>query len=385
MATLVEDLVKSAKESGRSPVAIFLEMLELRFGIGQLGFSEYLDYQLHKSDLSKAEKRAFGGWRAQSALEKMLVDVYSEFMTIDKITMYAIFAGYGFPFPKILATYGTERPMHGTLCIRHPDELIDYLQAPGRLPVYIKPSSSSFGRGNILVERWENGKFILGSKAQLDPAAMVAHLNDRRGLGWILQQPLTAHPAVAEICGTRKISGLRIHSFLTPEGPTLIRAVWRINGGNNDDDHFKFGTSGNLIAELDIESGSVRRVVTGFRETRTQVTQHPGTGHALTGFVIPYWNEIRNLVCDAHLAFPGYLCPGWDIAICEDGPSILEVNSFGDIDTSQHAGRVGFLDSRFLALLRDRKLADGLHLGNYLRWTLGHSPKQTDFPRAWPW
>lgn len=385
MGSMVEDVFEAARESGRNPGAIFLEMLELRFGIGQLGFSEYFDYELYKTDLSKAEKRAFGGWRGQGILEKMLVDVYSEFMTIDKVTMYAIFAGYGFPFPKILATYGNQRPMHGALRLNNPDELIQYLQEPGRLPVYIKPSSSSFGRGNVLVDRWEDGKFVLGNKDLLDPKAMVAHLDDRRGLGWVLQQPLKAHPAVAELCGTDKISGLRIHSFLGSKGPTLIRAVWRVNGGNNDDDHFKFGTSGNLIAELDIESGSVKRVVTGFRKTRAQVANHPVTGRSLTGFVIPFWQEIKTLVCDAHLAFPGYLCPGWDIAICEDGPSILEVNSFGDIDTSQHAGRVGFIDDRFLSLLRDRNLTHGLRRENFIRWTLGRSPQQIDFPRAWSW
>jgi len=385
MATLMDDVFKAARESGRNPGAIVLEMLKLRFGPGLLGFSEYFDYQLHKSDISTEEKRAFGGWRAQSVLEKMLVDVYSEFMTIDKITMYSIFAGYGLPFPKVLATYGTERPMGGAHRIKTANEVVQYLQTPEHLPVYIKPSSSSFGRGNVLVDRWENGKFTLGNREQLGPDAMVAHLNDRRGLGWVLQQPLTAHPSVAELCGTKKISGLRIHSFFSSSGPTLIRAVWRINGGNNDDDHFKFGTSGNLIAELDIDSGAVKRVVTGFRETRTQVANHPLTGRTLTGFVIPFWKEIKNLVCDAHLAFQGYLCPGWDIAICEDGPSILEVNSFGDIDTSQHAGRKGFMDARFLSLLSDRKLIDGLRPGNHIRWALGRPPRQTDFPRAWPW
>lgn len=385
MVKMMDDLALAAKESGRTPLAVFGEMLALRLGTGQLGFSEYFDYQLHLTDLSQSEKRAFGGWRAQSVLEKMLVDVYSEFMTIDKITMYAIFAGNGFPFPEILATYGTERPLRGALRLHHPAELIAYLQTPGRLPVYIKPSSSSFGRGNVLVDRWENGKFVLGSKAQLDPEEMAAHLNDRRGLGWILQRPLTAHPDIAALCGTSKISGLRIHSFLTPAGPKLIRAVWRINGGNNDDDHFKFGTSGNLIAELDVASGAVRRIVTGFRSTRRQVTHHPTTGRLLTDFVIPHWQQIRELVCDAHLAFPGYLCPGWDIAVCAEGPSILEVNSFGDIDTSQHAGRIGFLDGPFLALLRERKLIDSQRPGKHLRWILGQRPKQTDFPRAWPW
>ena len=58
-------------------------------------------------------------------------------------------------------------------------------------------------------------------------------------------------------------------------------------------------------------------------------------------------------------AFPGFICPGWDIAVCEDGPKILEVNYFGDIDLSQRAHRKGFVDDEFLALMRSRGL-DGL-------------------------
>jgi hypothetical protein len=48
------------------------------------------------------------------------------------------------------------------------------------------------------------------------------------------------------------------------------------------------------------------------------------------------------------------ICPGWDIAICEDGPRILEINAFGDIDLFQHAYRSGFIDDLFLNKMRDR-------------------------------
>jgi hypothetical protein len=52
----------------------------------------------------------------------------------------------------------------------------------------------------------------------------------------------------------------------------------------------------------------------------------------LEGFHVPHWNDVKALVCEAHKAFPGYVCPGWDVAICKDGPKILEVNFFGDIE-----------------------------------------------------
>ena len=105
----------------------------------------------------------------------------------------------------------------------------------------------------------------------------------------------------------------------------------------------------------------------------------------LVGFQVPYWNEIRSLVCDAHLVFPGYLCQGWDIAICEDGPKILEVNEVGDIDLSQHAYRRGFLDDDFLILMRGRGLE------RLLSRTAGHwqrgkkNGRLGKRKRHWPW
>lgn len=382
---LAKEVQSAASEADRSVASIVSEMLRLHFSKGLLGVTEYFDYELYKNDLSPAEKAAFGGWRAQAYLEKMLIDDLSEFMSIDKITMYSLFSGYGLPFPTVKAIFGSARPSSGTLQLNSADELIAFLRDESNLPVYIKPSSSSFGRGNFLVSGIEDGMYVLGNSEKIGDKELVDRLDNRRGLGWVLQEPLESHDDVFALTGTRKVSGLRIHSFMTPEGPTIVRAVWRINSGKTDFDQFRYGESGNLISEVDVESGKVVRVVGGFRKTRTVLSDNPTTGAKIVGFSIPHWEKIKSLVCDAHTAFPGYLCPGWDIAVCNDGPRILEVNAFGDIDTSQHAARKGFLDEHFLSLLKARNLLHEIPQGNLLRRMTWSQPPRKKFRNQWSW
>ncbi|MBL8471629.1 MAG: hypothetical protein JNM98_07520 [Rhodocyclaceae bacterium] len=385
MASTAAAVTASARKTGRSVLSIAVEMLALRFSQGRLGFSEYLDYELAGTDLTLEQKKAFGGWRAQAILEKLLVDEYSEILSLDKISMYAMFAGCGFPHPALRATYRTKRPAKLAQNLESPSELLAFLRQPENVPVYVKPSSSSFGRGNFLLTGIQDKHFELGSAERLNEDQLLDRLEDRRGLGWVLQEPLTSHPRLADVCGTAKISGFRIHSFYSDRGPIITRAIWRANAGNRDDDHFKFGTSGNLICQIDLESGKVLRVVGGFRDTRRLHESHPNTGRPMLGIQIPCWREIRQLVLDAHLAFPGYTCPGWDIALCADGPKIIEVNGFGDIDTSQHSDRRGFLDPQFIEMLDRRGVLERFLRGSFVRDLFARDRVKPAHRAQWAW
>jgi len=130
-----------------------------------------------------------------------------------------------------------------------------------------------------------------------------------------------------------------------------------------DSDNFEHGASGNLLGAVDVATGKVLRVIAGTGRKQTTNPGHPRTGRGIVGFQIPYWGDLLALVENAQKAFPGFICPGWDIALCEDGPKVLEVNFFGDIDLSQHAYRVGFLDETFLSLMRERHLDHLLSTG----------------------
>jgi hypothetical protein len=362
---LLGELMKGSTASGRSLLALVFEAVCLRTSAGRIGVSEYLDFRLYENDLTLAEKRAFGGWRAQAVLEEILVDDYSRFLSLDKITMYSLLKACGFPIPELRAVYGTIRPA-GIAHIESSAALQTFLRAPGSLPVYMKPSLGSYGRGNALIRRLDGDSLVLGSGNAVPVKAFCESLHDAHGLGWILQEPLTPHPRIAELCGER-ISGVRVHTFLTRDGPRATRAIWKINVGTEDSDNFRHGASGNMLGALDLDTGRVTRVVSGKGPAQVVNPLHPVSGMKLEGFQVPRWSDVKSLVCEAHKAFPGYVCPGWDVAICEDGPKILEVNFFGDIDLSQHAARRGFQDPDFLRLMRDRGL-DHLPSSAAHRW-----------------
>ncbi len=351
----VRDLQRAAQISGRPALALLREAVQLRRGIGRLGLSEYIGFRLFLDDLSFAQKACFGGWRADAALEEILVDDYARFLSLDKTTMYAVLQGYGLPVPTLRAIYGARRPA-SVPSLGTPRELQAFLRAEGHLPAYLKPSFGVGGRGHIHLTGRDGDDLLRADGSTLPVSALADTLGDGRGLGWLIQQPLAPHPAIAEHCGPG-LSSVRVHTFLTPQGPQILRAVLRIHAGGDTADNFRGGTSGNLAGAVDRDSGRVTRVVSGTGFAQCTDPPHPLTGATLTGLQLPDWPAVRELVCEAHTAFPGYIGPGWDIALCPDGPRILEVNFTGNIHMPQQAARRGFLDEELLELMARRGLA----------------------------
>ncbi|MDZ7829174.1 MAG: sugar-transfer associated ATP-grasp domain-containing protein [Halofilum sp. (in: g-proteobacteria)] len=220
----------------------------------------------------------------------------------------------------------------------------------------MKPSHGSYGKGNTMLKGIEQGELIRGDGTRVPVADFCRSLAAAPGLGWILQEALAPHRDIAELCGDR-ISGVRVHSFMTSKGPEVFRAIWKINVGTKDSDNFHHGASGNMLADIDVATGAVTRIVKGIGFDQEVGPIHPVTGMDLTAFRLPHWDEIKRVVSEAHHAYPGFMSPGWDVAICDEGPLLLEVNAFGDVDLTQHAARRGFLDSELLAYLSDRRVS----------------------------
>jgi hypothetical protein len=358
MTALLAQFQAAAQVTGRSLPAIVMEALLLRLGGARLGLTEYIDYQLYQDDLSWEQKRRFGGRRQQSVMEEILVDDYSRFISLDKVTMYALLDGYGLAIPRLRATYGTLRPT-GVRQLHSVAELSDFLHAPANRPLYFKRAFGSYGRGNVVVTACEDGQVVTGGGKRIALGTFAAQLGDAGPLGWLLQEPLRSHSAIVEWTGSDKVSGVRLHTFLTRHGVVATHAVFKINAGKLDSDNFAHGASGNMLASDDIASGSICRTAAGVGPDQRTNAPHPVSGRNLVGLTLPYWEQTVALATEAQKAFPGFLCPGWDIAICDDGPRILEVNAFGDIDLPQHASRTPFANDALLALMRERKL-DGL-------------------------
>jgi hypothetical protein len=207
----------------------------------------------------------------------------------------------------------------------------------------------------LQIEAWADEHAVIDGNRRVTVEELAARLSEPTGFGFLLMETLRNHPDIAAVAGD-SISSVRIHVLRLRKGPTMYRPVWKITRQGAIDDHFKHGASGNLLASIDAATGCIDGVVGGEGHRQLRDVPHPDTGRRLTGFQLPHWQALREMVREAPELFPGFLCQAWDVAICTDGPVVIEVNWFGGLGVPQLAYRRGFLEGEFLELLRERDL-----------------------------
>jgi len=60
--------------------------------------------------------------------------------------------------------------------------------------------------------------------------------------------------------------------------------------------------------------------------TKQDQTIQPVTGRKITGFIVPFWNDVVALAEKAALLTPENKSVGWDIAVTSNGPELIEGN-----------------------------------------------------------
>jgi glutathione synthase/RimK-type ligase-like ATP-grasp enzyme len=99
---------------------------------------------------------------------------------------------------------------------------------------------------------------------------------------------------------------------------------------------------------VDIATGRLGRASDlGMDASLGWFSAHPDTGAIIEGRVLPSWEEAKRLAIKAHRAFADRTVVGWDIAILDDGPILIEGNGNPDLDIIQRFMRVGLRGHRF--------------------------------------
>ena len=84
--------------------------------------------------------------------------------------------------------------------------------------------------------------------------------------------------------------------------------------------------AGNLAAPVDVKTGVVTGPGVYSDITKAPEIVHPTTKESIVGFKIPYYEEAIVLVKEAALYDKGNRSIGWDVAISNNGPSLIEGN-----------------------------------------------------------
>lgn len=84
--------------------------------------------------------------------------------------------------------------------------------------------------------------------------------------------------------------------------------------------------AGNIAASINLKNGIIESAGVYSDITKNDETHHPVTGVQIEGFKVPYWEESLNMVKEAALSHTGNRSIGWDVAVTNNGPELIEGN-----------------------------------------------------------
>jgi hypothetical protein len=336
-STLLATALRTKRQYGVGLLRQLWQATRLRFGPGRLDPWEYFFFRVFLDRYAWEEKRRFFGWRGEVELDHRLNHGPDRDVANDKLKFDACMRAIDAPVARALAVYstGSDRT-NAPMRLSDGASMARYLAQTPDLPLFIKPLRGAHGWGaTAIVNRDEAGEVLeLGSGERVVISDFITGLEAGARRGYLIQEKLIPHPAIAEICGDR-LTSARIVVLNEAQGATILSAVWRVPTGTNMTDNFSAESSGNLCGAIDLASGSVGRVFQGVGWELRPLDAHPDTGAKLIGFCLPDWRRAADLSLACAAELPGLGLQHWDVALTDRGPVLLELNVMGGLRTHQ--------------------------------------------------
>jgi hypothetical protein len=267
----------------------------------------------------------------------------------NKIAADGYLATYGIPTIPLVAIYHADLKTGGALVVPDEQRLREFLTDEANFPLFGKPTEEQQSLGSVGLRRYlpqERSLETHDGSVTLD--AFVEQLRTHYAKGYLFQKLVSPHTAMRAVCGDR-LATVRIITIVDEAGPKVFRACWKIPAGGNAADNY--WRPGNLLAQLDIAEGKVLRVLSGSGLELQQFDRHPDSGAALIGFQIPHWRRLVDIVLEAARLMHHVPLIGWDVAVLDDGPAVVEMNERPDFMLPQLADSRGIMEPELTELI----------------------------------
>lgn len=152
------------------------------------------------------------------------------------------------------------------------------------------------------------------------------------------------------------LNTLRVDTFIDEAGAAhIISCYFKTNIKNHYIDN---DPAGGCEISVDLETGRLKKyghLTLKFNGLK-RLTEHPLTKVVFLDFQIPHFQEVKELVLKAAAYMPSLRLIGWDVAIGEKGPVLVEGNSDYDIGASDLAYGGYKINPVFQKVLKESKL-----------------------------
>ena len=169
----------------------------------------------------------------------------------------------------------------------------------------------------------------------------IVKLSDLVGNSPLIFESVIKQTAQISAFNPSSVNTVRFMTALYPDNKARLIATF-IKIGRDGKCVDNAGGGGNVDACIKMETGKLKFVIQydGWEKVK-DITHHPDSGALLEGVKIDDWNNIVAQVLHFQECFPYIKVGGWDIAITDEGPVVIEVNDFWD-RTGQYFIRRGW-------------------------------------------
>ena len=179
----------------------------------------------------------------------------------------------------------------------------------GKKTVFVKPLEGSSGQG---IEKY----------TAPDWTDMDAFASKVRAVGRsVIEEGIVQHPRMAEL-NPGSVNTVRISTLIGDKKEGIVYAFLRIGNGKIMDNV----DCGGMAARVDLVSGKLLTVAAD--KAGNTFTKHPITGTEIIGFQLPCFEEAKAMCLEAMRMVPSMRYVAWDVALTEQGPTLIEGNSF---------------------------------------------------------
>ena len=211
------------------------------------------------------------------------------------------------------------------------------------IDLFVKPLKGQNGKNTTRWDYLGSGQYRRndGKRATMDELLEdLRQASQRRA--FLVQPRLVNHREIADLGNSNgTLATIRVMSCRNEQSEfEVTNAVFRMAQNSTvviDNFH-----KGGIAANVDIHTGELGRATCGAWGSTVDgwYEQHYETGAQILHRKLPCWPELIDLVQYAHgSAFPDQVLIGWDVALLDNGPCLIQINKAPDLDMIQRIGR----------------------------------------------
>lgn len=153
-----------------------------------------------------------------------------------------------------------------------------------------------------------------------------------------LEEVIDQNKQMNLLCPT-SVNTIRIMTLANNDKSEIIYAALRVGNGIHEVDNFHKGGMG---VSIDLQNGKLKG--DAIDKNLNTYKKHPYTNVVFDGFQLPYWEETKKLVLKCALQNQKIKVIGWDVAITDKCPILVEGNRRAGFDLPQVLSKRGRKD-----------------------------------------